>query len=131
MALCLNTPQHHKSKEIEENLQRQGSHRDDAEQLGDGLGWNSVLKVAALINLGLFTFFCSSVKSGILVFITGYCEQGEYLLSTFNFSQLLYRVMTLCVFGRLHTFLHSLTYMKVHLVVMSAAFVVGIGLWIR
>ena len=140
MAVCLQTPQQDELKAIQEKLkQEEGCHVADAERVHNQLKQYSMTKNVALVLFALLAMFTSSVATGMLTFITIYCKTvlnigiGRYLISTFNFSLLFYRLLTMATkpIHKLHSCLHSLRFMKIHLIVMSTAVPIGSILWIN
>ena len=69
MALCLDTPQHVESEEIDEESQQQGSSRNSK---------SFRFRTAAIVFLALFTFGCSAVKAGMVCYeINSFVHQRE------------------------------------------------------
>ena len=128
LVFCLDTPQHDELKLIEKKLKEHGSGRN-AEQVANELRSNAKYKNLSVLSFAFFAMFCNAVQSGMLTFITEYSKSylkvsagtGRYLISTYNFALLIYRVLTMATCGcsNVHSFLHSLGFMKIHLVVMS------------
>ena len=141
LALYLDTTQHDELKAIETKLERQGSLRDAAEVQKE-LSGKAYYKNIAVSFFAVFALFCSAIQTGYLVHITVYCEQylginaaiGRSLVSTFNFSILLYRVVTTTIStfagGPWKTSLNSLGFMKTHLVTMSVVFMLATSCWV-
>ena len=99
MVFCLDTPQHDELKIMKKKLQEHGAGRN-AERVVSELRSNAKYKNLSVLFFAFFAMSNNAVQSGMLTYIGDYTKSylkvsggmNEYLISTYNFAMLVYRV---------------------------------------